>query len=109
MIDAALEIFRQSTVSAYPGKEPLDHLSAREHGEANLIGDFMHNFDNNMRGFDHPLVIVAAICKNARDERKQRTRGPQEKLAAIAVLSSSALEEAFDRAPFLVGDIALVT
>ena len=52
-VDAGLEIFGKPSVAADPGKEPLDHPSARQNSKADLIRALGDDFDDDAgRGGD---------------------------------------------------------
>lgn len=48
---------------------------ARQDHEADVIGDFAHDLDDDVLGFRDPLVIVATIGEDLRDESILYTRG----------------------------------
>ena len=47
---------------ADPRKEALDHPSAWQDGKADLIRGLLDDFDDDVCGGSHALMIVAAIC-----------------------------------------------
>lgn len=63
------------------------------------MGDFMDNFDDDIRRLRNPLMIVAAVGESASDEGIQRARGGEQRAAAIAVLNTGRMRFKDEPAP----------
>ena len=69
-VDAGLEIFGKPSVAADPGKEPLDHPSARQNSKADLIRALGDDFDDDAGRGGDAFAGISAISKDPLDEKE---------------------------------------
>ena len=62
-----LEIFGKPSVAADPGKEPLDHPSARQNSKADLIRALGDDFDDDAGRGGDAFAGISAISKDPLD------------------------------------------
>jgi hypothetical protein len=72
-------------VKSLAAQAMLDHPSPREDDEANLFRLLPDDFDEDVRGFCHALMIVSAIGPDVLDEREQGAQDLKQRIAAIEV------------------------
>ena len=77
-----------SLVAADPGKEPLDHPSARQNSKADLIRALGDDFDDDAGRGGDAFAGISAISKDPLDERKQAAGGLQERPTPVAILNA---------------------
>ena len=86
--DGGLEILGEPSIAVDPGEEALDHPAARQDDEADLIGEFLDDFDGDAGGVGDLVASIGAIGEDALDERKEAARDLQQGYGSVAILDA---------------------
>ena len=85
--DGGFEVLCEASVAVDPGKEALDHPSAGQDDEPDLIGLLSDDFDEDIGGCGDALMVVASIGPDVLDKGEQGARDLEERSASVTILN----------------------